>query len=221
MEEITQLIDTGKYNEALAMLNELLLANEYDLQAMSLKATVLLKLNQHQESISIYSSLINLIPNDPDNYAGRGLAYHYAGEKSMALTDFDKAIALNPDNGYRYSSRAFIRDYYGDSEGALNDYNKAITLDPEDAISLNNIGVIQEKLGQINEARQNFDKADEITGVDLKSLQIPTIPETKTDDKAKPAQTSESGISHFFTTLKGLLTSPDERRNFYRFLFRK
>lgn len=239
IKEIISHIDKGKLNEALIMLEEVLDANAYDIQAMSLKASVLYKLKEYQESISMYSSLINLVPNDPDNYAGRGLSHHFNGEMKFALADFDKAIELDPSNGYRYSSRAFIKEFYGDTNGALEDYNKALELDPEDAISLNNIGVIHEKKGRFDKAIQSFDKSDKISGIDVKSIKLPIMEESlakRSNGKSYGNESNEkqdsnpytysnkkhsTGVQHFFKILKRLFTSANERRNFYRFLFRK
>lgn len=222
MDEIINLIESGKPEEANVKLDEILQINEFDIHAMSLKALVLTKLENYQDAIVIYSSLINLIPNDADNFASRGLAYHFSGDLGSALADFERAIELDPENGYRYSSRAFIRDYHGDSEGAIEDYKKAIELDPEDAVSLNNIGVIQEKLGRLKDAKKNFDKSDDVMGIDLHSIQLPHTPQVDIEMPEHVQKKKKNiGVGYFLSTLKSLFTSPDERRNFYRFLFKK
>lgn len=216
MSTIADLVEKGEYNLALASIERLLAQDEYNIDLLTIKAQVSYKLELYNNAIKIYNSLINLIPNNAENYAGRGLAYHALGEPKQALIDFTKAIDLEPDNGYRYSSRAFIKDYLGDFPGALDDYNKAVELDSEDGISLNNRGLIEEKLGRMHLAQESFASADKLAGIDnqsynphIQSTQIAKHKKTKVDFKL------------FISILKDLFSSASERKKFLNFLLKR
>lgn len=219
IEEINKLLEDGKFDEGLSLLNKLLESDQYNIELLSLKGKVLRHLKEYHASIDIYNALANLLPNEAEIYADRGLCYHSASEQDAALSDFSKAIELEPTNGYRYASRAFIRNFYGDHAGALDDYDMALELDPEDAISLNNKGMIEENMGREKAAIKTFMKADKLTGVDKKLEEIKDSP-----IKPPPAQLTAqktSSLDHFIQTLKGLLNSKEERKSFFKFLGKK
>ena len=212
---IENLIKNEEYKLALAEIEQELAGNAYNIDLLSLKATVHHKLEEYTEEITIYNSLINLIPGNAGNYAARGLSYHAIGEHKQALADFTKAIELEPDNGYRYASRAFIKDYQGDHLGAMDDYNKALKLDPEDMISLNNRGLVEEKLGRQHLAQESFARADALAGVDNQQYNQLKHP---TDEEKKH---KSLGLKFFLHTLKNLFTSASERKNFFDFLLKR
>ena len=178
-------------------------------------------LEDYEEAITTHNTLINLLPENPDYFAERGLTYHMIKAEREALADFSRAIELDSLNGYRFSSRAFIKDFYGDLDGAVEDYNKAIELDPEDAISLNNLGVLEEKLGRHEKAQENYLRSDKITGVDSKLKDIAENPPYEVNLKPSTQEVKESGWENFLATLKSILLSGKERKAFFRFLIGK
>lgn len=201
---------------ALELVKSQLAVDAYNLDHLAIKAFLHRKMDDYDQAIATYNSIINLSPWNAEMYAERGLTYHFQGNSQQALKDFDKAIELEPSNGYRYSSRAFIKDYYGDHQGALEDYDKAIALDPQDAVSLNNKGVLEEKLGYIKEAFENFSRSDKITGVDQKLQELTRQPvQSESFHKTTKIKLTPS---HFWSTLKQLFVSNEERKNFLRFL---
>jgi tetratricopeptide (TPR) repeat protein len=175
-------------------------------------------LEAYIHAIETHNTIINLIPDNPEFIAERGLTYHMLKDKDMALADFNKAVMLDTENPYRYSSRAFIKDFYGDHEGAVKDYRKTLELDPDDAIALNNLGIIEEKLGRYDKAKENFDRSDKLTGVNdtLSTLGAQTSERSNGATKSKMAP--ESGWQNFIKTLKALFSSRTERQAFFKFL---
>ena len=222
MESILALINGGDYDLAIASINHLLEADQYNIKLLTLKADAQHKNRQHYEAITTYSELINLMPNEVDFYAGRGIAYYGSGEHKHSLADFTKAIELEPNNGYRYASRAYILDAIGEHLQALADYNKAIELDPEDAVSLNNRGLVEEKLGRMHLSQQSFAAADKLAGINLSSAEA-IIDQAKEEEQPASTRQPRAAMSwdFIFSTIKHLFTSPAERNNFYKFLTKR
>lgn len=212
---IPSLIRQRQYQQALVEINRLLANDTYNIELLQLQAEVFYKMNDYARTTETYTTLINLLPNDAENYAGRGLAYYQLGQGKLSLADFDRAVALEPSRGYRYASRAYIKDNLGDHLGALADYTKAIELDPEDAISLNNRGLVEEKLGRMHLAQESFTRADELVGFDAARINYPKNPLPP----KPPAK--RVGFRQFMAVVKTLLTSGTERKKFYRFLFNR
>jgi tetratricopeptide (TPR) repeat protein len=216
---LEELIKAGKYELALKDIEDSLTSDRYNLSLLSLKATLLTKIERYNDAIATHKSLINLLPNNAEYHAERGITYHKMGEVKLSLVDFNKAVELDPENGYRYSSRAFIKDYLGDQLGALDDYNKAVELDPDDAVSFNNRGLIEEKLGRMQLSQESFAHADNISGIDLTtSVEPQDFPILSNEKKAYQKNLS---IKYFFDVIKKLLSSSGERKRFYKFLFKR
>lgn len=215
MGKIEELLNNGDFNQALDTINKELAKNAYNIELLTLKAQVLHKKEQYADEITIYNSLINLIPNSAEHFAARGLAYHAIDEHNQTMADLSTAIELEPDNGYRYASRAFIKDYLGDHLGALDDYNKAVELDPEDAVSLNNRGLVEEKLGRMHLAQESFASADELAGIDNQTHN-PLVQSAEAMQK-----NTKIDFKFYLGILKGLLTSASERKKFISFLLKR
>ena len=215
MGTIENLINKGNYSLALVAIDKDLAHDAYNIDLLTLKGQVLHKLERYNDVITIYNSLINLIPNNAESFAARGLAFHAIKEHSNALADFTIAIELEPDNGYRYASRAFIKDYLGDHLGAMDDYNKAVALDPEDAVSLNNRGLVEEKLGRMHLAQESFAHADELAGIDNQTHN-PLVQPAGTKQKK-----NQVDFKFYLAILKGLFTSASERKKFIDFLLKR
>ena len=216
MKNIQELVEKGKYNKALTFIDKILTQDAYNIDLLTLKAQVNYKLERYSEAIEIYSNLINLVPNNVENYANRGLAYNAIGDHARSLADFTSAIEFEPDNAYRYSCRAFIKDYLGDHRGALDDYNKAVKLDPGDEVSLNNRGLIEEKLGRLHLAQESFASADKLAGINNQTYNHHVRPAKIANDKQK-----SFNFNFFIGVIKGLLSSADERKKFFNFILNR
>ena len=215
MDAIQILIANNDYDQALEVVNAELAGDEYNIDLLVLKAQIYNKLERHSEVIEIYNILINLLPNNAEHHAVRGLSYHALGEHQQTLADLSAAIELEPENGYRYASRAFIKDFLGLHLEALEDYNKALELDPEDAVSLNNRGLVEEKLGRMQLAQESFKRADELAGVEIQDHK----PIMQTSNEVKEKSTKVD-FKYFIGILKSLFTSASERKKFINFLFK-
>jgi len=147
-----------------------------------------------------------------------------AKQQDAAMSDFDTSVKMEPENPFRYASRAFIKDHLNDLEGAKKDYQKALELDPEDAISHNNLGLVLGKMGSHKKAEKHYEDAEKL---DPKNFGMKKSTEQKEDftpqPKPEPAPMPEIKSEKqkevsFGSTLKSLLTSAEERREFWGFV---
>lgn len=220
MEKFRELIKDGEYEEAVNGLQALLEGDPYNTEVLVWLAKAQFKLEDYDEAITRYNTLINLLPSEADLYSDRGLCFHMAGSYSMALEDFDKAVELEPKNAYRYSCRAFVKGYYKDYKGALDDYNKAIELDPEDAIAYNNKGILEEQMGYAEEAQKSFDRSNEIQGVDL-DKELAKINTTSSPEiTLPPKEPQKLTFKRYWSTLISIFT-PKGFKEFFKFILRK
>lgn len=224
-QEIYTLIEERKYSESLKHIEKILAENQFDLEALAMRAKVYYRQQEFVNAIDEYNQLMNLDPTNLDHIADRGLCYHMLGEHDQALEDFDTVIKRESDNPYWYSCRAFIKDYIKDHEGSLADYERALELDPDDAIALNNKGLVEEKMGYAARAQQSFARADRVEGIDLEKeighLNIPIESDEQEDNDLNtttPTPQTKNALRNYLQTLRSLVTSSQERQNFLDFL---
>ena len=115
-----------------------------------------------KKKIDAYTKAIELDPNNPVAYNGRGVAYALNRNFSDAIADFNRTIEIDPKNAaaymYRGNSYASLDEY----QKAISDFDMAIELNPKHAISHFNRGRVYGKLGKYNLAIDDFDKAIEL-----------------------------------------------------------
>lgn len=93
------------------------------------------------ESISLFSELIGLDPNNEAAYLNRGNAYLQTGQFELGLADYSHVIAKNPGlfQGWYNRGTAFVaaRQY----DRAIADLTEAIRLEPDEARAYCNRGM--------------------------------------------------------------------------------
>jgi tetratricopeptide (TPR) repeat protein len=77
---------------------------------------------------------IELNPNSPAAYAGRGIAYNGKNDYQKAIADFNRAVELEPDSAAIYTGRGIAFYNQVNNRDAIADFNKAIELDPNYAL---------------------------------------------------------------------------------------
>lgn len=213
----------GKFEEALAIFDELITAQSDQAELHLYRGRVLTRLGRGEAALKDFDILLKLEPYNTDYISDRGVVLHLLGRDEEALSELDRAANLDPKNPYRYSSRAFFKDRIGDLHGAIEDYENAIELDPEDAVSYNNKGLVEEKLGYRERSQKSFGKSDELIG--YKPQQPANLPPVSKEPIAQPSSSAPEPqeakklkASDFWSTLKALLTDPATRSEFGRFV---
>lgn len=119
----------------------------------------LLRLSEGQESIALYSELIDKDPDFAEPYAERGLAKFNSGDYRGALQDYNKAIEIDTGNEDVYLNRGIIREKLLDLNGALGDYTRAINLDPQYGKAYFNRANVYNKKNAFDQALQDYEQA--------------------------------------------------------------
>lgn len=89
----------------------------------------LLQDGKYQESISIFTKIINSEPRNADALHERAIAWHELGEYDKSIADSTQAIKISPteDTSFYQRGRSWLSK--GDANKAISDFNEAIRLD--------------------------------------------------------------------------------------------
>ena len=134
-----------------------------------------------EEAINLFSSAIQLQPEDYYSWYNRGIAESILNLYDEALQDFNQTIKLAPDYKKAYLNRGTTRKHLTDYEGAINDYTFAIRLDEKYAEAYYNRGLVYEMLGN-DSACTDFNKANDL-GIRQAEKKVEKC---KNPDKKKP-----------------------------------
>jgi tetratricopeptide (TPR) repeat protein len=86
----------------------------------------------YRGALSDFNRAIQLDPNFPYAYDGRGAIKVVENDVQGALSDFNRAIQLDPNLAGVYKNRAFLKaSKLNDLQGGLVDFNRAIQLNPK------------------------------------------------------------------------------------------
>ena len=83
-----------------------------------------------QGAIAQFTKAVDIFPEYPDAYLGRGKAHQGAGQNAAALADFEKAIAIDPTSELAYTLRGMLEQSQGETDKALADFTRSIHLRP-------------------------------------------------------------------------------------------
>ncbi|MFB2917865.1 trypsin-like peptidase domain-containing protein [Aerosakkonema funiforme] len=129
-ERSSLLLVLQRNDEALSSINRAIKLKSNDFALYLLQGEVLKTLNRYQESENAYRLAID-INSLPQAYISRGYIRSIRGNKTGAISDFDKAIEINPKSADAYLARAiFHYDNLEDVEAGEADFAKAIAIKP-------------------------------------------------------------------------------------------
>ena len=155
---------TGKREEALRRLNNIVTSRPDDLDAISVLGDLLRYDEQYLPAADAYTKALDLTggesPSDWRFYYVRGIAYERAKEWPKAEADFLKALELNPDQPavLNYLGYSWI-DQDMHLEPALEMIEKAVEAQPQDGYIVDSLGWAFYKLGRIEEAVSVLEQA--------------------------------------------------------------
>ncbi|WKK80860.2 tetratricopeptide repeat protein [Marivirga arenosa] len=237
MEDINILLTTasnycqkGEYKQGIHLYSQYITQNNQNPIAFYQRGKAYFKIKDYQAAQSDLSKAIKLKPDSAELFAERGLIYYMAKQQDAAITDFNTAVEMEPENPFRYASRAFIKDHMNDLAGAKDDYQKALELDPEDAISHNNLGLVLGKMGNHKRAEEHYKDAEKLDpkNFGMKTNNAKETPEVAPQPKPEPTplpnikkEEKVSGTANFGNTLKALISSSEERKEFWSFVKNK
>ena len=91
------------------------------------KAVSELRAEEYKDAINTFSMVIKRVPNLAIAYKGRGAAYYYEKQYSLAKTDLTKAIELDARLGGAYLYLGKLHKDQGEHELAATELRKSIT----------------------------------------------------------------------------------------------
>lgn len=115
--------------------------------------------NVWQNSITLWTSVLDAHPSVPIALTNRGNAYHLIGEDELAIRDLDAALLVSPGDGYAYYNRAMARNALENTSGALRDYDQALALVRDDAEIVFRRGMLFLNIRRYPEALTDFSEA--------------------------------------------------------------
>ncbi len=156
------LIKIGNYDLAIKDLTKHLFVNSSDsLQTYIWRAFAYKEAQNFQSSISDYSKVIQLDPNNDDAYFQRALVYEIKGDYVLALKDCNMALGINPKSEKALNLRGILYCAQKDYENGLVDFRNVY--------NLNNFAGFQENIGWALYGLGSYDKAIETCKAALKA----------------------------------------------------
>lgn len=152
---------TGKYNEAMADLNQAVDMNNNEEIAYFERANCRLKMIQEMELLTgnVYEFSIPVTQN---SYENTGANPQYTLDYQYIMNDYDTALNLNPEFVFGYYNRAYIKLRLQDYQAAIEDLNRAIDMDPEFAEAYFNRGLTKIYLNDVEGGAIDLSRAGEL-----------------------------------------------------------
>ncbi len=115
--------------------------------------------NDFVAALAEYDKAVDLDPNNPAAWLGRGKAYGRRGDTDRAGSDLEQAVELAPSNADAWEALAWARLHSGQDAQALDALNHLLAVRPGDARALGMRADANSKLGHLPEARADADAA--------------------------------------------------------------
>lgn len=133
-------------------------------------AVELLQQGDEQGAVDAFTQLIQLLPESPDAYRNRGVAYLEMKQFDSAIHDFEKAIELKPKLEGLYSNMAVAWYLKKEYLRAIDFYNEDLALRPKNHIIYLNRALCWAALNDYNKGIADVDKYLEISPDDYPAL---------------------------------------------------
>lgn len=115
-----------------------------------------------QNSLTLWSHCIEVMPNEYRAYTNRGRAHLHNGNLDDALSDFNKSISINKKESKNYNNRGKIYSLQKRYKDAYMDFSRAIQLNPSYADAFYNRGLLNDKLNRLDPALADYNMAIQI-----------------------------------------------------------
>jgi predicted O-linked N-acetylglucosamine transferase (SPINDLY family) len=159
LQQAVALHQAGRFAEAKALYQQILIADPRHPDALHLLGVIFLQSGDNAKAVEFISRAIALRPDDPAPYMNIGLALKTMGQPDKALENYDKAIALKPGYADAWNNRGAALQDLKRLDEALTSFDKAVALQPNFAEGFNNRGAVLRDLKRPDEALASYDKA--------------------------------------------------------------
>lgn len=152
---------TGRYAEAVELLNRALELDPYSGEAYRLLAAAYGRLNRPDQAEATHLRAIQLRPYDWRAYNSFGVFYYQQGRYREAVAQFQRAAELNPLNARAYANAGAIYFFLEEWRDARRMFQRALDIQPS-AAAYSNLGTLDFYEGHYQRAVANFHNAVEL-----------------------------------------------------------
>lgn len=124
VDQVNQLLSSGKVNEASRVVQEALRKNRNDVQMRFLQGVVAVEQQKYEQAIDLFNALAKDYPNLPEPYNNLAVLYAAKGDDRKAAQALEQAIRTNPSYATAHQN---LGDLY--ARMANDAYAKALQLD--------------------------------------------------------------------------------------------
>lgn len=189
---------------AMKCVNDVLMNDENNFQALSLKAMILLSEHHFAEALVTSQKAVTINPYNAFLYGTLVDGYVEMGDYKAAVESLEKMMSIRPDMG-SYARVSYLREIHGDYPGAIEAMKMAVDAggpgDEATAWSRVQLGHLFEKTGDLRSAEMNYLIAvDERPGYAyaLAGLARIAVSQKKYDDAIVLYKQADSTIHDYF-----------------------
>ena len=157
VQQAEKLYQDGRYQEAIAVCNQVLRDNPKNVEAYYRRGMAYYRLQKYDQALADLEKAIGLDPKHSRSYNGRGGVFYSLKRYQEAIQNFDTALSIDPSYGSAYINRALCKRELKDPRGALADLDRALQLDPKNTAALINRGLLKSDAGDAAGAVADYD----------------------------------------------------------------
>ncbi|HEY1719835.1 MAG TPA: tetratricopeptide repeat protein [Magnetospirillaceae bacterium] len=147
-----QLIAAAKYDDAEAVLRQLLAQVPEHAEAFHHLGVVALKRGRPAEARVLIEQALKIDDRLDTAWANLGVAQRESGDNAAALDSYRRAVALNPNGFGAIYNLGNMHAARGEDAEAIDCFRRVLTLLPKHANALNNLGLALQRRGELDEA---------------------------------------------------------------------
>jgi tetratricopeptide (TPR) repeat protein len=150
---------SGRFAEALALLERLLQAQPGHFEALFLSALIAAQSGHLRRAVELFDAAIGVRPDHAASHCNRGVALAELNDFEGAWSSYDRAISIKPDYAAAYSNRGNAQNALGQLDAALSSFDRAVAIKPDLAEAYVNRGAVLKDLGRFEAALRSYDQA--------------------------------------------------------------
>lgn len=160
IEKAQLLLFMGNYEQALELVDEVLLLQPYDLDANLIKSNALCFLGKFDEAVEILEQILSFRPEGADEiYYSLGMVYQNWGKSEEAIECFKHTIALNIHHEAATFEFALALENLNKLREGISFYESIINKDPYNYLAWYYIAEIYERMLSFTNALQAYEYA--------------------------------------------------------------
>ena len=152
-----QMYQTGRFNEALGLFDQVLALDPSNHEAQFNRASAMAQLGRNDEALREFDRLLTERPTDPAILSNRGITLNQLGRAEEALVNIDQALAASPDTPAWLLARSQILVNLARGDEALQATERAKAIAPTMTQCDMQRAAVLQSLGRMVEAQQVYD----------------------------------------------------------------